>query len=313
MFTYHYRIWTEENVVIRKLKGLYKLWKQSFKQPKPFLFFWRSLLYRIGFSHKCIFWYEGACFHAFPTSVTLRIWLYPHDHDFHCTKDISFLRKILRKGDTFVDVGANIGTHAITLAQHVGSQGIVVAIEAHPRTFQYLVANIELNQLHNIVALHAAVGHESGEIRITDRVADDQNFVVASFSESAPDKNTYVCVPVSRLDDIALPSFITVLKIDVEGYEKFVLEGAINTIKRSQMLYLEISEQNFELYGYNTKDISQFLRTLGMRVLRFLDEKCLVLMEPDYQTPYRFENIVAVWDMDWLSERLRDSDIKIQV
>lgn len=280
------------------LRGILKIWQQARTRPQPWVYFCRVCIDRLGLAERTTFRYEGARFRPFPSRLSRGIWLYPDKY--HGTRDIHFLRKLLQPGDTFVDVGANIGTHAICLALWVGQKGEVVAIEAHPQVYQWLNENIRLNKLKNIRTFHCAVGAESGTVYLESKAHDDENAVV-SYSNS----QSVVEVPLKTLDELPLPPIITVLKIDVEGYEKFVLAGAHKTIERTQSLYIEISEENFERFGYTTPELTQMLRELGLTVYRFADEHRLVRIEADYRTPHRFENIVAVHDSEWLRERLQ--------
>ncbi len=280
------------------LRGILKIWQQARTRPQPWVYFCRVCIDRLGLAERTTFRYEGARFRPFPSRLSRGIWLYPDKY--HGTRDIRFLRKLLQPGDTFVDVGANIGTHAVCLALWVGKQGKVVAIEAHPQVYQWLSENIRLNGLKNIQTFHCAVGAESGTVCMESKAHDDENTVVPHSSSQA-----VVEVPLKTLDELPLPQTITVLKIDVEGYEKFVLAGARKTLERTHSLYIEISEENFEHFGYGTPELTQMLCELGLTVYRFADEHQLVRMETDYRTPYRFENIVAVSNPQWLQARLQ--------
>ena len=71
---------------------------------------------------------------------------------------LSYLKSTLRKGDCFVDVGANIGLMTIFASKCVGNEGQVVAFEAHPKTAELLKENIQLNQLMNIQVCQYALG-----------------------------------------------------------------------------------------------------------------------------------------------------------
>ena len=65
-----------------------------------------------------------------------------------------YLSSILKKGDCFIDVGANIGLMSIYASEFVGDKGTVLAFEAHPKTARLLEANIEMNNLSNMLLVH---------------------------------------------------------------------------------------------------------------------------------------------------------------
>src|SRR5262245_58921880 len=95
---------------------------------------------------------DGYRLRFFPTSLSASLWTYPAErHD-----DEVIIKSLLRPGDIFIDVGANVGTHSLAAATVVGN-GHVYAVEAHPVTFHYLKKNIELNPFSNITLYNYAV------------------------------------------------------------------------------------------------------------------------------------------------------------
>lgn len=174
--------------------------------------------------------------------------LYGEAH-FH---EVEMLKQLLSPGDVVIDAGANIGVVAVPLAQHVGHNGYVVAIEAQPFLFNVLCGNLALNNLHNAQPLNRAVAGASGQIAFIpdlDYQGHEFNFGSVSLS-SEPDKqkgsNTR---PISTIavDDLKLSS-LKLLKIDVEGMELSVLSGATETIKRTKpFIYIEFISNQTEI------------------------------------------------------------------
>jgi FkbM family methyltransferase len=151
-----------------------------------------------------------------------------------------FLASLIKPGDTIVEVGANIGTHTIPLAQKVGAHGSVIAIEVQPPIFHYLCANIALNGLFNVTT-HACGCGATSEIMMIPRMdyaaPHSQNFGGVSLSRG----NEGIPANVIPLDDLlAGITKINLLKLDVEGMEGEVLKGATQTIARHRpRIYLE--------------------------------------------------------------------------
>jgi FkbM family methyltransferase len=174
-------------------------------------------------------------------------------------EDEEVLRRFLRPGDTFVDVGANIGSLSLAAASMVGPAGRVFAIEAHPRTHLYLCRNIAFNRARNVTAFHCAAGSIRGEVSFSDRRADDQNQVGAGD----------IRIPVRPLDDI-IPLLevrhVSLLKIDVEGYEKFVLEGARQVLARTDAVYFEACDEHCGKYDYRLDDVIGMLQNCGFEI-----------------------------------------------
>lgn len=149
----------------------------------------------------------------------------------------AFLRQLIRPGDVIVEVGANIGTHTVPLARQVGPTGIVFAFEPQPVVYQTLCANVALNSLSNVECCAMAVGDHAGDIGLPSVDYDaSNNFGGISLSPDAAGRR----VPLVRLDDMLELSKLRLLKIDVEGMEKPVLDGARETILRHRpALYVE--------------------------------------------------------------------------
>ena len=154
---------------------------------------------------------------------------------------LTFLQSNLRKGDCFVDVGANIGLMSIFASNCVGNEGQVLAYEAHPKTAELLKENIGLNQLLNIQVCQYALGSEEGQTKIYDNWQINRGG--ASLIVKTEDSNSFD-IDIHQLDHkISSNLQPKVIKIDVEGFELEVLKGASETIKRFQpILIVEFSE-----------------------------------------------------------------------
>lgn len=196
--------------------------------------------------------------------------------------DEDVLEKFLKKGDTYVDVGANIGSLVLKAASIVGVDGKVYGIEAHPKIFNFLNENVNINSYDNIVLINSAVGDQQGELFFTDRNADDQNYVTT-------DKNG-IKVLVSTLDLLIDLEKIDFLKIDVEGYEKFVLNGASKTLERTKIILIEVSDENFIRYGYKSKEILQHLMSFNFNLFS-TDKMELINIENNF---LKTTNIIGI-------------------
>ncbi len=206
--------------------------------------------------------------------------------------DEVFLAKYLKKGDTYIDVGANIGTTSLRAAVLVGENGRVFAIEPHPVTYAQLITNISLNPhiRSRISPLCLAMGVTKGELHMTDMLANDANYVT--------DKGS-IPVKVETLDALfGEESKIDLLKIDVEGFEKFVLEGGVDTLKKTHQIYFEGYEKQYERSGYSFTDIRALLHQAGFSVyLTIAKDKDIVLEAlPLGYLPKSVENFLATRD-----------------
>jgi FkbM family methyltransferase len=139
---------------------------------------------------------------------------------------------LIRPGDRCVDVGANIGVHAVRLARLTGQDGEVIAIEPDPDVVRRTQRNIALNGLANVRVISAAASDRAGELRLYRPGPGDTNRARASLHYYPYLTGATVIVPVVTVDDLCAGAPVSLIKIDVEGHEAAVLRGAAGTIAR---------------------------------------------------------------------------------
>jgi FkbM family methyltransferase len=229
---------------------------------------------------------EGFVLRFHPSSLSAALWIDPADHQ----AEAAFLRRYLRPGDIVVDVGANIGLCTLAASRAVRDEGRVIALEPHPRIFSYLRENVALNHAGNVSMHNLALGDREGTLVLSDLRADDQNFVARG--------RDGIEIAVRRLDQLPLPDArIALVKIDVEGYERFVLEGAAATLSRTQCVHFESWDQHFARYGYGSADVVRLLSRRGFEVLRHDDQGTIRPITGDHASP-EIENLVAVREIE---------------
>lgn len=163
--------------------------------------------------------------------------IYAGLHEF---TDMAFCLHLLRSGDLFVDVGANIGSYTVLASKAIGTNS--VTLEPVPQTFERLQRNININDISNLVdARCCAVGAINGAIKFSSD-CDTTNQVVDDKYNGA-----WVEVPVLSLDEILQTLKPTLIKIDVEGYEPEVIEGAKETLKSDSLLAILLETVNAEI------------------------------------------------------------------
>lgn len=186
----------------------------------------------------------------FPTALSASLWYKTNERN----EDLEILRNILDLGDTYIDVGANIGDLALYAKKIVGDDGYVLAIEPHPKIYTYLVKNIMKNNL-NIITKQVAIGDKKGEIHFTNKRSDDQNHI---------EKNGGITINITTLDDLLHDiEKINLLKIDIEGYEYFSLLGAKNILHKVDVIYFELWQQHLDRVGVKKEDIFILLLEYG--------------------------------------------------
>jgi hypothetical protein len=128
------------------------------------------------------------------------------------------------------------------------------------------------------------VGATSGTVTFSNLRDDDINRVV----------DDGLLVRMEPLDALTGGERIALLKADVEGYERFVIEGATETLKRTEAVYFESWDAHFAKYGYRTADVVGLLTNAGFQVFRCVDARWRPL-EAGYGSA-QCENLLAVRD-----------------
>lgn len=187
--------------------------------------------------------------------------IYSGLHEF---ADMGFLLHFLRPEDLFIDVGANVGSYTILACSAVGARGI--AFEPVPSTYDKLVRNLHINYLDDKVkCVNNGVGAGQGTITFTSD-SDTTNHVVASGEYC---QNT-VTVDVNSLDAALNGQCPSLIKIDVEGYETPVLEGAHQTLKNETLnaVILELNGSGSR-YGFDESEIVASMLKCGFRTYSY--------------------------------------------
>ena len=166
--------------------------------------------------------YQGASFRFYHlASATERGALFNPDYNLD---ELSFLRSYTPDGGVFVDIGANVGTYALTLAEKAGKNGTVIAVEPHPVAHARLAFNRAASGLSQVKLVAAAAGPSNGELLIET----DGDNLGASHIVNGQSSSRAIRVPALTLQQILADAGVgkvDALKIDVEGFEDRVLTG----------------------------------------------------------------------------------------
>ncbi|MEH0019324.1 MAG: FkbM family methyltransferase [Desulfobacter sp.] len=151
--------------------------------------------------------------------------------------EAALFRQLCESGDRVVDIGANIGAHTLVFSGLVGKTGRVYAYEPQRVVFQSLCANMAINSIENVECSQMVVSSSTGHTRIPDirydLPANHGGFQVKPFTSG-------VKTQVAPLDELLDLPHLKLIKIDVEGMEREVIEGAEETIRRHHpFLYVE--------------------------------------------------------------------------
>jgi FkbM family methyltransferase len=185
-----------------------------------------------------------------------------HTGAFYSGEVLEAIAMVLRPGDCFVDVGANIGFVTLGASRIVGERGRVIAFEPNVSLVARLERVLAHNGVSNVTVLPVAAGSETGEIGFTQDAHHGNNHVISDLATAA------AVVPVRRADDELrdkLPSTGNVMvKIDVEGAEMMALLGMPDLIRRPDTAFLvEMCDSRLRQNGSSAIAIFDMMKRAG--------------------------------------------------
>ncbi|MEN9880965.1 MAG: hypothetical protein RLZZ308_148 [Candidatus Parcubacteria bacterium] len=190
------------------------------------------------------------------------------------------IKKQLQPGDTFVDIGANIGEHTL-FAYNINKQGHVIAFEPIPFIYNQLQESITLNKASTVTVHNIALGNSNEQKTITV----NKNNAGGSSVVTTGDKDDQLTITIKKGDEYLLDEDrINLIKIDTEGYEYEVLLGIEKTItKHRPKLIIEFSP-----YFYNLHETT---KEHGNLILTFLEKHHYAIEGIDLPLPKKTTNL----------------------
>ena len=176
----------------------------------------------------------------------------------------SCVQQLLKPGDTFLDVGANIGYFSMMASGIVGPNGTVVSFEPSARALTRLTSHGCLNQCRNLLICSHAVGDSIG--RSSLNWAPSSNIGGSTISRGKPATGAVEQITIRRLDDVCREFSLTpgLIKMDIEGFELFALRGARETLAdHGPNVICELTGSFLEDHGQSARDLVQFMLDLG--------------------------------------------------
>ncbi len=173
---------------------------------------------------------------------------------------INFIQKHLKEGQTFLDIGANIGLLSCVASKKVKDSGKIIAVEANPKTIEILKFNLELNNCKNA----AIIPFGLGDVKTKELFYQNTKLYRggASFLNQGNESGTEI--EIDTIDNLFPNEKLDMVKIDVEGFELKVLEGGVNVFKKNRPIFIiEVSTNREQEVGVTPSEIRQFILDLG--------------------------------------------------
>jgi len=196
----------------------------------------------------------------------------------HEERTTELFKEMVKEGDTVVDIGANIGYFTLLSAKLVGKKGRVFAFEPEPKNYNYLLKNIELNNIGNtVLATQKAVSDKTGKTKLyicehdTGHHTINQPEGIKSYKPNTGNKESFIEIDAVTLDDFLKDKnrLVDIVKIDAEGAEMLVLLGMDKTIRQNHniKLFVEFFPLLIKKMGNSPEDfIKKLLEDYGFSI-----------------------------------------------
>jgi len=220
----------------------------------------------------------------------------------------SFVNCFLKSGDVFVDVGANIGLFTVIGASLVGNGGKVIAFEPSAKNYGRLVNNVKLNHYSNVTCNKVALSDLSGKAKMTvctDKYGAWNSLAKPSVGTSFETETVETVCWDEYSEENGLTGSIALMKIDVEGWEYNVLQGARKALSRNDapVLLVEFTDTNARNAGHTCQEIYTALTEFGYEICEYSAET-RKLVEAPLRDSYPYMNLVATKIKETVEARL---------
>jgi FkbM family methyltransferase len=215
---------------------------------------------------------------------------------------LNFFRRYVKSGATVVDAGANIGYFTFHAACLVGDTGVVYAFEPNSENCRLILLSLRENSIPNVSLFPVALGAAAGYAPFTPAMGTNGTLLLQDNHDALLDPNCII-VPVLRLDDVV--DRVDFIKVDTEGAEGMVIQGALNLITRFRPVVVSEfspimlkSNSNMEAGDY----LGMFL-TLNYQIAILMrdDPESAPFLVADvndfvasYGDPHRFEDLAFI-------------------
>ncbi|MGW6097121.1 FkbM family methyltransferase [Streptomyces sp. NPDC055157] len=206
--------------------------------------------------------------------------------------ELTQLHRWVSPGDRVVDVGAHYGAWALPMSRIVTDKGLVIALEPSQHARAVLRRNVRLNNARNVRVLTVAAGRDTsrGTLHIH---RDRSRSSMAELSDGAAAKES---VEVARLDDVVpRDRRISLIKMDIEGYEQWALEGARSILAEDRpVVIFEYTPPAATAAGLPVRGAWDVLAAYGYEMHRVTDGgEVRLVSDPEHRCGTT-DNIVAI-------------------
>jgi FkbM family methyltransferase len=190
--------------------------------------------------------------------------------------------KYIKQDSIVLDIGANFGQLSILWSKYVGNNGIVYAFESNDFIYSILEKNILINNA-KVKPIFGAVYKDSDKIVNLSLLDQDKFDTYGGYGINFENPNTGKPVKTIAIDSIVFDKPISFMKIDVEGGDLLVMQGAFNTINKHRMpIIFEFLEGHQDKEGFGFYNYCDFIYKINYKIYKIIDFANFLILPNEY-------------------------------
>jgi len=191
------------------------------------------------------------------------------DRDWEPSESNLFYNNI-SEGDIVLDIGAHIGWYSLLASERVGKEGRVYSFEPEPQSFNILLKNIKLNHITNVVPVNKALSNSSGSKKLYLNLYKKGP---ATYQMWPVDHVKSISVDVVVLDEYLKNKHVDVIKIDVEGFEVKVFQGAEKVLSENPelIIFSEFWPEGLRKAGNSLEEYINIISKHGFSIQKIVE------------------------------------------
>jgi FkbM family methyltransferase len=177
-------------------------------------------------------------------------------------KVVSWIEENLKDNSTFLDIGANIGIYSVYIAQKYPKTNIL-SIEAHPEVFSLLEENKHLNKLSNLSVYNKCASNKNDQINFMNPLVDKHR---GNYGDNRITETGKYAISSIRADSLDLNKPVSVIKIDVQGFDYYALLGCDKILSLSSpAIIIEWEPEMAKKHQHTLNDLLSYLGSFGYK------------------------------------------------
>lgn len=185
--------------------------------------------------------------------------------------EIDYLYQHLKPGNTFIDIGANIGLFSLNASKIVGKSGNIHSFEAFSQNYLKLKNNIEDNHFENVNIHHQAISNDNSAIEILYNDVNKNVGMASAFLKNFTSKEIVGSITIDEYVSTQKIDRIDLIKIDIEGGELKALSGMSETLRNFKpQIILEINSETLRSSNGSEEELYNFLGKFNYRMIKKL-------------------------------------------